>query len=118
MLTARFDEKLGIVRSVSAGFTSQDEAEAYMRHMLELMPRARARHGRVLHLVDARDSPVQPQPVVNSFNSTSEKHHKEEDKTAIFMQSALVKMQSRRTAMHGQYGRFDSEDEALSWLLD
>ncbi len=61
MLTAIFDDKLGIVRSVSVGLTQQDEIEAYIREMGVLMQHARARHGRVLHLVDASFPPKRRQ---------------------------------------------------------
>ncbi len=117
MLTAIFDDKLGIVRSVSVGLTQQDEIEAYIREMGVLMQHARARHGRVLHLVDASETAVQPQPVITSLNNMSLKLHRNEDKTAMFMRSALVKMQSRRAVIAGQYASFDSEGEALAWLM-
>lgn len=117
MLTATFDDKLGIVRSVSSGSTPQDEIEAYMRGIGVLMRQARARHGRVLHLVDASETAVQPQPMITSFSNMSLKLCRNEDKTAVFVRSALVKMQSRRAVIAGQHASFDSEGEALAWLM-
>jgi len=59
MLVATYDEELGMIRSVDTGFLTEQEIESHLATMESLAKQARARTGRVLHLVDATDAPVQ-----------------------------------------------------------
>jgi hypothetical protein len=117
MLSIEFDEKLGIMRIVSAGFSSDEEVEAMIRESGPLMILARARRGHVLHLVDASDTPVQSQAAMARFNAATAEAYRPGDRTAIVLQSALASMQSKRIAPEDSMGMFATEEEALAWLL-
>ena len=118
MIDMEFDEKLGVLRCISRGFTPMEEVEAFARKAVVLQDVARARHGRCLILVDASDTGVQTQEAAGRLGELSATRREPGDRTAIVIGSALAKLQSQRTAAKDGTGYFSTETEALAWLLD
>ncbi len=118
MLKALFDERLGIIRSVSTGMTPPEELEVYVQELRRLRDRERARTGLFLHLVDAREGAVQSQWASErlSKHTASDGGLVDHDKTAVVVNSAIVKMQVARLTGHTQYATFTDMDEAIAWL--
>jgi hypothetical protein len=117
MLDMEFDQKLGILRCISSGFTPIEEVEAFGRKAVLLQDVARARLGCCLILVDASDTGVQTQEAMGRMSELAATRRKPGDRTAIVIGSALAKMQSQRTASKEETGYFATEAEALAWLL-
>lgn len=117
MLTASYDEQLGIIRSVSRGMTEPAELESYVVQLRTLRDEARNRGQRFLHLVDAIEGAVQAKWAGErlSIYATSDLNDPS-DRTAIVVNSALVKMQIARLTSHTQFATFVSEAAAIDWL--
>ncbi|HEX7856061.1 MAG TPA: hypothetical protein VF503_20460 [Sphingobium sp.] len=119
MLKAIFDEQLGIIRSISSGMTPPDELEIYVEQLRTLRQQQRARIGRFLHLVDAKDSALQTQWAAERpiRHNGSAGDMKPDDKTAVVLNSALLRMQAARLANRTQFATFTDMDEAVAWLI-
>ena len=119
MLKAIFDERLGIIRSISSGSTPPEELEIYVEELRTLRHRQRASTGRFLHLVDARESALQTKwgtDRLTLYNS-ADGDMLPNDRTAVVLNSALLKMQAARLASHVQFATFMDVEEAVDWLL-
>lgn len=118
MLKATFDEGIGIIHSVSRGMTSPEELEVYVLELRRLRQRQRARNGRFLHLVDAREGAVASQWAGERLTKhiSSDGDLQDQDKTAVVVNSAIVKMQVARLTPQAQYATFTDMKEALAWL--
>ncbi|MFT3965907.1 MAG: hypothetical protein QM690_08505 [Sphingobium sp.] len=118
MISIRYDEEDGIVRTVASGLASVEEFNAYMPKALELMERSRARHGRALHLIDAADNPVQTRDTFDHIVRASEGATREGDRFAVVLHSALARLQINRMADAHLHRFFADSDSARGWLLD
>ncbi|MCE7798122.1 hypothetical protein LWE61_16385 [Sphingobium sufflavum] len=116
MMSAVLDEHLGIVRSVSIGFTADDEVQTYADQMLAFKSAAKRKSKPFLHLVDARHAQVHSKEAAAVLNALAAEWHDPKDRTAVIVESSLQKMQMNRTST--QAGAFGSEEAALQWLLD
>ncbi len=118
MLKATFDERMGIIHSVSKGMTSPEELEVYVVELRRLRERERARTGRFLHLVDAREGAVASQWASErlTVHTGSDGGMEDRDKTAVVVNGTIMKMQVARLTAHTQYATFTDMAEAVSWL--
>src|ERR1700750_783647 len=114
-----FDERLGIIRSVSSGTTPPEELERYIEELRLLRQQQRIRIGRFLHLVDAKDSALQTKWATDrlSIYNSSDGDMQPNDKTAILLSSTLLKMQAARLTGHVQFATFTELNDAVAWLL-
>jgi hypothetical protein len=117
MLTATYDEDLGIVCTTADGLATAREFDTYLPITTELLGRSRARHGRSLHLVDAAANPVQARDTFDHMAISSARHVREDDRCAVVLHSALARMQIGR--MTGSFTRqfFTDRAAAIGWLL-
>jgi hypothetical protein len=120
MLSASFDEALGIVVTVADGLASVEEFDAYLANFGPLVKKSRARHGRCLHLVDAENNPIQTRDVFEHMAQTSRRLNamRDGDRSAIILQSALAKMQIDRYGHARQKQFFTDRQSAINWLLE
>lgn len=118
MLKAVYDEKIGVVITTSSGMTAAEEMKAYVEDIKVLRHRERARTGRFLHLVDLRESTVQTQASTEKLSGLvqSDTGISADDKTAIVLNSAIIKLQVARLTSQQPYETFVDFDEAVTWL--
>jgi hypothetical protein len=117
MLDIAFDEKLGILRCVSDGYTPVGEVEAFGRKAVMLQTLARTRRGRCLILVDAANTATQTQESMGHLSQLAATRREAKDRTAIIIGSALAKLQAQRATPKDTTGYFATEEDALAWLL-
>ncbi|MCE7797457.1 hypothetical protein LWE61_12920 [Sphingobium sufflavum] len=118
MLEATFNERLGVIQTVARGMTPPEELDLYVQELRRLRDRERTRGKRFLHLVDAREAAVQSQWASERLNrhTSSDGSIQLQDRTAVVVNSALVKMQVARLTGHTQYASFTDMDAAIAWL--
>lgn len=118
MLNARYDDDLGIVITKSSGMNAPDEMETYIGDVQRLRQRQRVQAGRFLHLVDVREGSVQSQITSDKLSQLlqSDTGISDTDKTAMVLNSAMLKMQVTRLTPHLPYAMFTDFDEAVAWL--
>jgi hypothetical protein len=95
-----------------------EELEAYVVELHRLRDRQRARIGRFLHLVEAKDDCLQSKWGAERLGklNASEKGVNPHDRTAVVVRSALIKMQVARLTGHTQFATFMDLNEAVAWL--
>lgn len=118
MLKAVYDEKTGVVVTTSSGMTAPEEVDAHIQNIQIQRERQRARTGRFLHLVDLREGAVQTQASTEKLSVMikTDTGVSPDDKTAVVLNSALMKLQVARLTSQQRARTFDDFNEALAWL--
>lgn len=117
MIDGTYDDALGVIRFVSRGYTSLEEVEAFGRKTVPLLERADARGGHRRFLVDAADTPVHTQDVAARLADLAMSRLRPGDKTAIVIGSKIAKLQSQRMTKKDDTAFFETEADAMAWLL-
>lgn len=118
MISASYDDKTGIIRTVTDGDTSSDDLEGYIEEHVGLRQRARSQYGRVLHLVDAASAGVQSRDDFRELARSRIMHNGEQDRTAIVIHSVPAKMQIGQMPDGGRLRFFSDLQEAETWLRE
>lgn len=118
MLKAVYHDNIGLVVTTVSGMNGPEEMEAYVAEVQHLRDRQRAKDGRFLHLVDVRGGTVQSQISSEKLSQLvqSDSGISANDKTAVVLNSAMLKMQVARLTSHMPYAVFADFDEAVAWL--
>ena len=116
MLTVEYDSKSGIVTSTSIGILTVESLLEGNRNIRVALQKAREDFGRALYLVDARETVVQPQSVMEEVEREGRLITHGEDRMAVVVPSALTSMQARRLFNHSNEAIFNSMDQAMAWL--
>jgi hypothetical protein len=117
MIEIRFDEGLGIIRSTAVGYSTGDHLDDYITRYAQCRTKCMARHGRNLHLVDAREAALQSRDDAERLRGANESQLQPNDRTAILTTSTLAKLQAARIGPASQFAFFDKEEDAVGWLL-
>jgi len=117
MLSATYDETKGIVRTVADGLATIEQFQDFVTAVMPMMDKSRQHNGRGLHLVDARNNPIQSQEAFGHMAAMTEQIARPDDRYAVVISSTLAKMQLGRMPMEEARGFFFDLDEAENWLL-
>jgi hypothetical protein len=116
MIVVQYDRQSGIVTSTSAGILTVEDIRLGTLEIRAALQRARDDFGRALYLVDARQSVVQPQNIMEEVERAGALITHSEDRMAVVIPSALTGMQTRRVFNQSNEATFQSIDQALAWL--
>lgn len=117
VLTISYDEATGIVRTVAQGATPAAEVTRYLAQLQCCARRARSGKGRLLHLVDASASAVQPRDSFDILAQAARDHGQPDDLTAVVMRSQLARMQIALLSTDVSICLFSDIAEAEAWLI-
>ena len=108
----------GILRIEVSGFLSRASAETLLNDVQAIVPRARRQNGGSLRSIGAAKSmPVQMALVLDYLVKISKLIFAEpEDRAALVVNSALVRLQMARILPREQLRVFSGEAEAREWL--
>lgn len=106
-----------VLRCTSSGIWSVAEADRYLAELSIRTIEARKR-GPLRLLIDAREHPLQPAPVVQRMHNLERVLIQTlSDRVAFLMASCLYKMYAHKFIDHPQISTFISPSAALTWLL-
>lgn len=117
VLTISYDETTGIVRTVAQGSVPAAEVTRYLAQLQSCARRARFEKGRLLHLVDASASAVQPRDSFDILAQAARDHSRQDDLTAVVMRSQPARMQIALLSTHVSLCLFSGIEEAEAWLM-
>lgn len=117
MFKISYDEATGIVRTVAQGSASPGEVESYICRLRACASRARSEKGRLLHLVDASASAVQPRDSFEILARAASEHIEAGDLNAVVMPSQLARMQVALLSTSTSICMFSNLMEAEAWLV-
>jgi hypothetical protein len=112
----RIDEAARIVRTEARGFWTLMQTEDYCAELADRIEECRRRFGCARVLVDRRDAPIQPIPVIERLGEFNATHFADSDRLAIVVESSLAKGQMRRHFTHAGSQAFLSYVAAELWL--
>jgi hypothetical protein len=117
MFSVEYDSRLGIVRTTTGGFLNVDDVRQHTEAAQDAVARSRREYGDVKALVIKLDAIVQPAEVMAASNEAKPRMDGPYDKMALVCSSALAKLQAGRNFRPGKEQIFETEAEAIAWLL-
>lgn len=116
MFAFEYDQAAGIVRCQSNRFLSVGDLQAYMQQVKATIDRARRERGYVHLLSIATESKVQSSEVMDQVTRMLGGFMGADDRIAIVVISALMRLQVARTLASERVRAFQTEADALAWL--
>lgn len=116
MFTVAYDEAAGIVRCTTMGFYSVAEVLENARRVRDAVARCQREFGSVAMLILASEASVQSKEVMEA-SQKDQWRVGPGDRMAIVLTSALARMQAARTFVSDQEKLFQTEAEAVDWLM-
>jgi hypothetical protein len=118
MLHVTFDEALGIIRTASCGASTPEQQQDYVSRKQSLNETARRKRGRILHLVDARDSVIQSKFAMDRLALQVGAPRLSDDRTAVLVKGQASRIQLSAPNGKGEIRFFTDEEQAMIWLLE
>ena len=111
------DHTAGIIRVRGVGMWTPQQAQVYFDEMARITQPIRALKAPVRVLIDLREAPVQSAATADAMASGSSNYDPQWDRVAFVCLSKLFAMQLKRSLPGMHSGFFETEDDALAWLL-
>jgi hypothetical protein len=115
-LLTGIDRATRTVWLVPAGMWTVADVDRFFPIQKRINETARARYGRLDLLMDLRWSVVVPQDTSVRLTQCSADLYTDRDRFALVMESALLKMQLRRSFTVGTSEVVETPEEGLAWL--
>lgn len=106
----------GIIRVLGRGFWTQAHVELHVAALRGLIARQRAVGGRVLVLVDLRETLAQDPAIIERLGQAVDGVYREGDRVAVTVASSLLKLQLKLVANVASVEFFVSFRAARTWL--
>ena len=116
MFAFDYDRATGIIRCRSNRFLSVDDLQAYAQRVKDTIDGAKREQGYVHLLVIATESKVQSSEVMEQVSRMQGVFMGADDRMALVVTSALVRLQVARTLASDRVRTFQAESDALAWL--
>lgn len=106
----------GLIRVLGRGFWTQAHVELHVTALRGLIARQRAAGGRVLVLVDLRETLAQDPAIIERLGQAVDGVYREGDRVAVAVASSLLKLQLKLVANVASVEFFVSLRAARTWL--
>ena len=116
-LSIDLDRMIGIIRVRGVGMWTPEQAQVYFDEMARITEPMRAIKAPVRVLIDLREAPVQSAATANAMANGQINYDRQRDRVAFVCLSKLFAMQLKRGVPSIHSGYFESEEDALAWLL-
>lgn len=119
MTKVSYDEQNGVVVNVADDFLTPEGIKEMFRQTVPLSERSRARHGRMLMLLDLRRAPVQSTETIELIQTERDRARLPGDCCAVVVASMLTKIQAALLTVPGYHqAYFQTPGAAIAWLLE